>query len=75
MANKVTCELFVALNEDGDWVVTDDESTALEKLAEDQGGYHARVVKVVVRVAPPVMAEASIDVPDEAGTTTELAAE
>ena len=53
MAEKVTCEIFIAMNEDGNWIVESEESEALSKLAEDQGGYHARVVKITVKMTPP----------------------
>lgn len=72
---KKTCEIFIAMNEDGDWIVTDEESTALEKLAEDQGGYHARVVKLTVKMSPPVMTEAEVEVSDEAGETKAIETE
>jgi hypothetical protein len=72
---KTTCEIYLAMNEDGDWIVTHDESEALSKLAEDAGGYQARVVKLTVKIAPPVMTEAEIDVPGEAGETTEIETE
>jgi hypothetical protein len=71
MSDKVQCEIFVAMNEDGDWVVVAEESEALEKLAGDVGGYQARVVKVTVKMAPPVLSETEVEVPDEAGKTTE----
>jgi hypothetical protein len=67
-----TCEIFIAINQDGDWIVTDDETSALETLSLEQGGHHARVVKVKVKVSPPVMAEAEIVIPDEAGQTVEV---
>lgn len=66
MANKVTCELFIAINEEGDWSVATDESDALSTLQDEQGGYQCRVVKVSVKIEPPVMAETEIDVPAEA---------
>jgi hypothetical protein len=75
MTEKKTCEIFLAMNEDGDWIVTDEESAALEKLAEDQGGYHARVIKVVIKMSPPAMTEATVDVPDEAGETMPIETE
>jgi hypothetical protein len=75
MADKVSCEVFIAMNEEGDWVVTNDESEALSKLAEEMGGYHGRVVKVTIRMAPPVMTETECDVPDEAGETKEIETE
>jgi hypothetical protein len=75
MTDLVSCEIYLAMNEDKDWIVTDDESAALEKLAEDQGGYHARVVKVTVRMSPPVMAEATAEVPNDAGQIVEAKSE
>jgi hypothetical protein len=70
-----TIELFVAINEDSGWVVCTDESEALEKLAEDEGGYHARVVKLIVKMSPPIMTEAEITVPDEAGRNVQVESE
>jgi hypothetical protein len=75
MTDKKTCEIYVAMNEDGDWIVETDESEALSKLAEDCGGYHARVVKLTVKMAPPKMAEAVVEVPDEAGQTVGIETE
>ena len=69
---KTNCEIWIAMNEDGGWVVVTDESEALSTLGEDEGGYLGRVVKVTVKMAPPKMTEASVDVPDEAGTTEQI---
>lgn len=73
-AKKVEIELFIAMNEDGGWVVTSDESEALSDLGANEGGYIGRVVKIKVKLAPPVMTEATVDVADEAGETTEIEA-
>jgi hypothetical protein len=75
MTEKINCEIFIAMNEDGGWIVGADESEALSALAESEGGYHARVVKITVKMAPPVMTEAAIDVPDEAGETSKVETE
>jgi hypothetical protein len=72
---KKTCEMWIAMMEDGDWVVATDESEALSKLAEDVGGYTARVVKVTVKMAPPIIPEVEVEVPEEAGTTSEIETE
>lgn len=72
MTKKIEVELFIAINEDGDWVVNSDESEVLGQLAEDCGGYQAKVVKVKLSIAPPVMEEVQADVPESAGTTSEL---
>ncbi len=74
MTEKVVCEIYLAMNEDGGWVVTNDESEALSNLTEIEGGYHARVVKLAIKMAPPVMTETVVDVPDEAGLMVETAA-
>lgn len=73
--NKIACEIYVAMNEDGGYVVHIDESEVLNRLAEDEGGYMARVVKVTVKMAPPQMTEAEVEVPDEAGETKALEVE
>lgn len=70
MADKIDCELWIAMNEGGDWIVISDESEALSELGEQQGGYQARVVKITVKMSPPVMSEAEVTVPDEAGSVT-----
>jgi hypothetical protein len=72
MTNKTEIEIFIAMNEDGDFVAVKEESEALELLASDCGGYHARVVKLTVKMAPPQATEATVDVPDEAGETTAI---
>lgn len=75
MSEKIRCEIFIAMNEDGDWVVLDDESEAINQLSENAGGYHARVVKVTVKMAPPKMTEAEVEVSDEAGETKQIEVE
>lgn len=69
-----TCEIFLAMNEHGDWVTEYDESDALTKLQEDQGGYHCRIVKVVVHMTPPVMHTAEVTMADENGVTRAMSA-
>jgi hypothetical protein len=67
MVKLIDCEIWLAMNEDGDWIVTNCEDEAAERLTEDVGGYHARIVKVVVKMSPPAAAEATVTVPDDAG--------
>lgn len=69
MPDKQTIEIYIAMNEDGGYVAATDESEALEML---EGGYRARVVKLKVKMAPPEVNEAEIDIPDEAGKTEEV---
>lgn len=66
----VDVELFVAMNEEGDWVVVTEESEALTELGEQQGGYHARVVKVTVKMSPPRMDETTLMIPESSGTVS-----
>jgi hypothetical protein len=75
MSEKIECSVFIAMNEDGDFVVVTDESDALMKLSEDVGGYCARIVKVVVKMTPPTVTETTVNVPDEAGKTAKVEAE
>lgn len=58
-------EVFVAMNEDGDFSASDSAETAREKLAEDFGGELCRIVKLNVKMAPPVIVEANVTVADE----------
>jgi hypothetical protein len=62
----IDCEIRIAMNEDGDWVVCTADDNALEQLANEVGGALARVVAITVRMSPPVMTEASVTVPDAA---------
>jgi len=71
----IDCEIYIAMNEDGDWVVVAaDETEALTKLGElgRAGGYQARVVKVTVKMTPPKMAETTVTITDDAGDLTAL---
>jgi hypothetical protein len=64
----IDCEIWLAMNEDGDWIVATDESEALTKLGEDCGGYQARVVKITVKMTPPAMPETTVTIGDDVGT-------
>lgn len=68
----VECEIYVAMNEDGDWIVTSEIDEAINTLGEHAGGYQVRIVKVIVKMSPPVMTEATVEIPDEAGNTEKL---
>lgn len=71
MSTIVDVDVYIAMNEEGDWIVTSDESKALSELGEHQGGYHARVVKISISMSPPVMTEMDkVAVPDDAGTVS-----
>lgn len=42
----IDIDLFVAVNEEGDYIVCTEESDAIETLANEQGGWHARVIAI-----------------------------
>jgi hypothetical protein len=69
----IDCEIYLAMNEDGGWIVTNDESDALTQLSENEGGYQARVVKVTVKMTPPKMTEATVTAGADAGKVAALA--
>jgi hypothetical protein len=73
----VDITFFVAVNEDGDFSVCSDESDALETLANEQGGYNARVIAVTLKgVELPRTVAVEIQTPAEFATQTlEAAAE
>lgn len=75
MPEKKTCEIYLAINEDGDYEVGDIDETAVDRLGENYGGYARRFVKIVVKITPPTIAEAEVDVPDDAGETVKIEAE
>ena len=74
MPDKVEAEIFIAMNEDGDYVVSADENEVLELFDSDVGGICRKVVKLTAKITPPVVEEVSVDVPDTAGETTEVEA-
>ena len=50
MTDKVQCEFYLAVNEDGGFVVVKDEEDALTKLGEDEGGYYGAIFKFTATV-------------------------
>ena len=64
--NTITCNISVAVNEDGDWVVVkDDDEIAIDKLAEEYGGSRCRVIALNVTITPPKPVTLDVTVPDE----------
>jgi hypothetical protein len=72
MTDKTHFEIFVAMNEEGDYEVAITEEEASERLFENQGGYQCRIVRIGGFMAGPVLADAVIDIPDDAGETVQL---
>lgn len=75
MPEKKTCEIYLAINEEGDYSVHEEADGAADKMNDDWGGACRRVIKIVVKVRPPVLAEVEVDVADDAGETEEIEAE
>lgn len=75
MPEKKTCEIFLVINEDGDYSVGEDIDVAVERHNEDWGGNMRRVVKLVVKVAAPIVTETEVDVADDAGETAKVEVE
>lgn len=67
---KKACEIWLAVNEDGDYEVGIAEDEATERLTENIGGYCCKLVKLTVMVTAPKVENVDVDVPDAAGKTT-----
>jgi hypothetical protein len=66
----VLAEVYIAMNEEGEYEVGTTEEEAGERLMDNHGGYMSRIVRLPVRMTPPKAMEApAVDIPDEAGTT------
>ena len=69
---KFDCQFYLAINEDGAFVVCADEEDALSKLGEDHGGYHTQVYEITLKVAGARPLVISADVPEPKGEPAEL---
>lgn len=73
---KSNFSIWLAVNEDGEAAVSlDGASDARETLADEFGGGAVRTVKLDVTMALPVITEAEVDVPDEAGERQQVEVE
>jgi hypothetical protein len=68
-------EIYVAMNENGDYEAATESEDATTRLIENAGGDMVRLIKIIVKMDPPVMAEVDVEVPAEAGTTEKIEAE
>lgn len=76
MAEPVECEIGLAMNEEGDWIICKwNETHPIAELEENFNSHAARVIKIKVKMTPPRPAEALITIPDEAGETITATAE
>jgi hypothetical protein len=69
------CEFYLAINEDGGFVVCKDEEDALSKLGEDEGGYYGAVYKFTATVPAAGPRNFKIEIPEETEEKIELKAE
>jgi hypothetical protein len=72
MADKTLVEIYVAMNESGEYAIDTDEEGASTRLMENSGGFRCRIIKINAKIAPPTLIEADLDVPDEAGKTEDI---
>ena len=75
MTEKIEIEYFLAIDEEGNTEIDTDATDAAARLAENWGGSVCRIIKLKMKVAPPVIEEAEIDIPDHAGTTESIEVE
>ena len=72
---KAVVEIFVAMNEDGDYDVATTQEDASERLTDNFACQMIRIVKLSGLMSPPKIAEADVDIPDDTGETIEAEAE
>jgi hypothetical protein len=73
MSSKITAEVYVAINEEGDVETgcTLDEATV--RLSENFGGQMVRVIRKLFLIAPPQIQDlCDENVPDDEGDVTHL---
>ena len=76
MSDKTHFEVFVAMNEGGDYEVGLDQEDAADRLQGSHGGYQCRIVRLGGFMTAPTLVETpSIDISDNAGETMELETE
>jgi hypothetical protein len=56
-------EVWIAMNEDGDYEVAKDEDDVVDLWNENVGGLSRRLVKLRVTMSAPVVTEADVNVP------------
>jgi hypothetical protein len=70
MTEKTECKFYLAIDENGDWAVSDDVDIAMDNRVGA-----VRCIKFTAHVTPPAVEELTVDVPDTAGqpATVEVA--
>lgn len=73
MSDNDIKEVWLAINEDGDYGIGIDSDSAKENLEENYNYEAIRLIKLNVKVrAPKPTTEVMVDVPDDAGTTEKV---
>jgi hypothetical protein len=77
MNEKVSIEIWIVMDADGDFAVDGDEGVAKDLFDENIGGSGPRrIVKLKVLMSPPAVEDGpEVDIPDSAGATTHIEAE
>jgi hypothetical protein len=65
-------EVWIAMNEDGDYEVAKDEDDVVDLWNENVGGLSRRLVKLRVTMSAPVVTEADVNVSEEAGQAVNI---
>jgi hypothetical protein len=68
MANLIEVEVVVIVDGDGNWVVSHDQESALEKYGEEytDDGSPRRTIRVTLKVPVPAVVELTAEIPEEA---------
>ncbi len=65
-------EVWIAMNESGEYEAGPDEDTAIERFDDTVSGSMRRLVRLKVTITPPAVTEVDVTVPDEAGQTVNV---
>ncbi len=66
MAEKIEIEIFIVMNEDGEYAVGISEEDAADNFDHNIGGAIRRFAKIKAKMTPATIAEAAVDIPDDA---------
>ena len=67
-----TATLFVAFNESGDVAADQERDVAIERLRDDFGGDHFRVVEMTLTLPAPVDIQATATIPADKSETVKV---
>jgi hypothetical protein len=65
-------EVWIAMDESGEYEVGCDDSSAIDRLKEQTGSELLRLVRLKITMSPPSVEELDVAVPDEAGQTIKV---